>query len=159
MTSRRPRRVLRRWQGLRRRRRVRRRTGALPAQPLGSNPNFNFYTLKLGDPSNYEDNYNPNAAWHGVAKPYRQLQALMVPTATGTNGAWIPFVWPYSHLNRVQVTATWGLGLRAARGTDREHDDVRSISSSPGEAPPGAWSERQARAWRGSRPTRSSLNF
>ena len=78
-----------------------------PAQLLGSNPNFNFYTLKLGDPSNYEDIFNPNAGG-GVAKPYRQLQALMVPTATGTNGAWIPFVWPYSHLNRVQITATWG---------------------------------------------------
>ena len=78
-----------------------------PAQPLGSNPSFNFYTLKLGHPSNYADIFNPNAAG-GVPLPYKQLQALMIPSAVGTNGAWIPFVWPYSHLNRVQVTATWG---------------------------------------------------
>ena len=78
-----------------------------PAPPLGTNPNFNFYSLKSGSPSNYEDNWNPNAGG-GVPRPYNQLQALMVPTAIGTNGAWLPFVWPYSHLNRVQVTATWG---------------------------------------------------
>lgn len=78
-----------------------------PAPPLGSNPANNFYTLKLGSPGNYEDIWNPNAAG-GVPRPYTQLQALMIPSAAGTNGAWLPFVWPYSHLNRVQVTATWG---------------------------------------------------
>ncbi len=78
-----------------------------PAPPLGSNPNFNYYTLKIGNPSNYEDNWNPNAAG-GVPRPYNQLQALMIPGASGTNGAWLPFVWPFSHLNRVQVTTVWG---------------------------------------------------
>jgi hypothetical protein len=78
-----------------------------PAPPLGSNPANNFYTLKIGAPSNYISNWNPNALG-GVPRPYNQLQALMVPGAIGTNGAWLPFVWPYSHLNRVQVNATWG---------------------------------------------------
>ena len=75
-----------------------------PAPPVGSG---SFYALKLGGPSNYQDNYNPNAAG-GVARPYNQLQALMIPGAVASNGAWLPFVWPYSHLNRVQVVTTWG---------------------------------------------------
>lgn len=75
-----------------------------PAPPLGTGT---FYQLKLGDPSNYQDNYNPNAAG-GVARPYTQLQALMIPGAIATNGAWLPFVWPYSHLNRVEIIGTWG---------------------------------------------------
>jgi hypothetical protein len=75
-----------------------------PAPPVGTG---SFYALKLGDPSNAEDNYNPNAAG-GVARPYRQLQALMIPGGIATNGAWLPFVWPYSHLNRMQVITTWG---------------------------------------------------
>jgi hypothetical protein len=75
-----------------------------PAPPAG---NGSFYQLKLGDPSNYQDGWNPNAAG-GVARPYRQLQALMIPGAVATNGAWLPFVWPYSHLNRVQIIGTWG---------------------------------------------------
>lgn len=73
-----------------------------PAAPVGSG---SFYALKLG--VNGEDNYNPNAAG-GVARPYRQLQAMMIPGAVASNGAWLPFVWPYSHLNRVQVVTTWG---------------------------------------------------
>ncbi len=75
-----------------------------PAPPAGTG---SFYALKLATQSNYQDNYNPNAAG-GVARPYTQLQALMIPGAVATNGAWLPFVWPYSHLNRVQVTTTWG---------------------------------------------------
>lgn len=75
-----------------------------PASPVGTGT---YYQLKLGAPSNYIDNYNPNAAG-GVPRPYRQLQALMIPGAIATNGAWLPFVWPYSHLDRVEVTATWG---------------------------------------------------
>ena len=75
-----------------------------PAAPVGTG---SFYQLKLGVPGNAADNYNPNAAG-GVPRPYRQLQALMVPGGVATNGAWLPFVWPYSHLNRVQVITTWG---------------------------------------------------
>jgi hypothetical protein len=75
-----------------------------PASPVGTGT---FYQLKIGDPSNYQDNWNPNAAG-GVARPYNQIQALMIPGAIATNGAWLPFVWPYSHLNRVEVIGTWG---------------------------------------------------
>lgn len=75
-----------------------------PAPPIGTGSN---YVVKLGSPGGYEDNYNVNAA--GVPRPYRQLQALM--GAQGSNavgGGWLPFVWPYTMLNRVQVIATWG---------------------------------------------------
>ena len=75
-----------------------------PAPPVGTGLN---YALKLGTPGGYQDNYNVNAA--GVPRPYTQLQALM--SGQGQNpagGGWLPFVWPYTHLNRVQVTATWG---------------------------------------------------
>ena len=73
-----------------------------PASPVGTGT---MYALKLATPSNYEDNYNPNAAG-GVARPYTQLQAFM--SGATTNGAWLPFVWPYTHMNRVEVIATWG---------------------------------------------------
>lgn len=75
-----------------------------PAAPVGSG---NFYALKLGNQSNHSDNYNPNAAG-GVARPYTQLQALMNGGSPGAGGAWLPFVWPYSHYNRVQVITNWG---------------------------------------------------
>lgn len=75
-----------------------------PAPPVGAGRN---YTLKLGTPGGYTDNYNVNAA--GVPRPYTQLQALM--SGQGQNpagGGWLPFTWPYTHLNRVQVIGTWG---------------------------------------------------
>lgn len=75
-----------------------------PAPPVGTGLN---YALKLGTQGGYADNYNVNAA--GVPRPYRQLQALM--SGQGQNpagGGWLPFVWPYTHLNRVSVAATWG---------------------------------------------------
>jgi hypothetical protein len=75
-----------------------------PAPPVGTGLN---YVLKLGTPGGYADNYNVNAA--GVPRPYTQLQALM--SGQGQNpagGGWLPFTWPYTHLNRVQVQTTWG---------------------------------------------------
>lgn len=73
-----------------------------PAPPVGTG---NMYALKLGTPSNYQDNYNPNAAG-GVPRPYRQLQAFMA--GGNAAGEWLPFVWPYTHMNRVEVITTWG---------------------------------------------------
>lgn len=52
------------------------------------------YALKLD-----ENQYNVNAA--GVARPYRRVQVLQA-------GKWFPPVWPYSHLDRVQIIGTWG---------------------------------------------------
>jgi hypothetical protein len=52
------------------------------------------YQLLVGDNS-----YNVNA--YGVARPYRRVQVLQA-------GKWFPFVWPYSHLDRIQISGTWG---------------------------------------------------
>lgn len=52
------------------------------------------YQLKLG-----WDRYNINAA--GVPRPYTKVQVL-------TSGKWFPYVWPYTHLDRVQITGVWG---------------------------------------------------
>jgi hypothetical protein len=52
------------------------------------------YALKIAD-----DQYNVNAA--GVARPFRRVQVLQA-------GKWFPPVWPYSHLDRVQIIGTWG---------------------------------------------------
>lgn len=75
-----------------------------PAPPLGTGLN---YTLKLGSPGNYEDNFNVNAA--GTPRPYTQLQVLMgEPGSNSAFGGWLPFIWPYTMLNRVQIITTWG---------------------------------------------------
>lgn len=52
------------------------------------------YQLLVG-----RDQYNVNAA--GVARPYHKVQVLQA-------GKWFPFVWPYSHLDRIQIIGTWG---------------------------------------------------
>jgi hypothetical protein len=52
------------------------------------------YQLRLGDGL-----YNVNAT--GITRPYRQLQIIQT-------GNWFPFTWPYTHLDRVQITTTWG---------------------------------------------------
>lgn len=52
------------------------------------------YALKIG-----KNNYNVNAA--GFPRPYREVQVLQ-------SGKWFPPVWPYSHLDRVQIIGTWG---------------------------------------------------
>jgi hypothetical protein len=44
-------------------------------------------------------NFNMNAS--GAPRPYRQLQVL-------GGGKWLPFTWPYSNLDRVQISTTWG---------------------------------------------------
>lgn len=52
------------------------------------------YQLKFGD-----DLYNLNAA--GVQRPYKKVQTIQT-------GKWFPFIYPYSHLDRVQIIGTWG---------------------------------------------------
>jgi hypothetical protein len=53
------------------------------------------YQLLLG-----EFAYNQNA--YGLtARPFRQVQVLQA-------GKWFPFTWPYSHLDRIQISGTWG---------------------------------------------------
>lgn len=52
------------------------------------------------------DQFNINAA--GVPRPYRALQILTNLPGVSGGGQFLPFVWPFSHYNRVQVTGTWG---------------------------------------------------
>ena len=52
------------------------------------------YQLKIGD-------HLYNAGATGVIRPYTQLQIIQT-------GKWLPFTWPYTNLNRVQIVATWG---------------------------------------------------
>lgn len=64
------------------------------------------YTLKEGNDA-LDDNYNINA--RGVPAPYRQLQVLTgVGGAPTGPGQWLPFVWPFTFENRVQITGTFG---------------------------------------------------
>ena len=37
----------------------------------------------------------------GAARPYRQAQIIQT-------GKWFPFTWPYTHLDRISITGTWG---------------------------------------------------
>lgn len=52
------------------------------------------YVLKLGRMS-----FNVNAS--GIARPYRKVQVC-------GSGKLFPFTWPLTHLDRVQITTTWG---------------------------------------------------
>jgi hypothetical protein len=52
------------------------------------------YQLKLG-----VDLYNANAA--GVKRPFKKIQITQT-------GKFFPYIYPYSHLDRVQVIGTWG---------------------------------------------------
>jgi hypothetical protein len=52
------------------------------------------YQLLVGD-----HDYNPGSV--GYARPYGLLQTIQT-------GKWLPFTWPYTHLDRVQIVATWG---------------------------------------------------
>lgn len=52
------------------------------------------YQLRFGN-----NLYNKNVT--GIARPYRQAQIIQT-------GKWFPFTWPYTHLDRVQITGTWG---------------------------------------------------
>jgi hypothetical protein len=67
-----------------------------------------IYTFKLGtERRNSSDNFNINAA--GVPRPYRQLQVLSgIANAGSGPGEWLPFVWPFTFLDRIQITGTWG---------------------------------------------------
>lgn len=56
----------------------------------------------------YPETYNINA--YGAQRPFNRLQILTSENGENLagNGGFLPFVWPYTHLNRVQITATWG---------------------------------------------------
>jgi len=54
--------------------------------------------------TDYVLRYGPrqfNASYDGIPRPFRQLQVVQ-------SGKWLPFTWPYSHLDRVKITGPWG---------------------------------------------------
>lgn len=61
------------------------------------------YMLKYG-----RNDYNADT--YGVRRPYKRLQILLsepgVPVPEG--GGFLPFIWPFTHFDRVQITGTWG---------------------------------------------------
>jgi hypothetical protein len=62
------------------------------------------YELPLTQGTDYILRYGNNlfnANVTGIARPYRQLQIIQT-------GNWLPFTWPYSRLDRVQIITTWG---------------------------------------------------
>jgi hypothetical protein len=65
------------------------------------------YILKLGTPQDLQNNYNINSV--GTARPYTQLQVVQGNEGvSGPGGGWLPFIWPYTDYNRVQIIGTWG---------------------------------------------------
>lgn len=52
----------------------------------------------------YPRNYN--AFDQGVARPDNFIQVISPGGTTG--GQWLPFIWPFSRQDRIQVDATWG---------------------------------------------------
>jgi hypothetical protein len=52
------------------------------------------YQLRIGP-----DSYNLNAT--GILRPYRQVYTVQ-------SGKLFPFIYPFAHLDRVQITGTWG---------------------------------------------------
>jgi hypothetical protein len=52
------------------------------------------YQLRIGP-----DSYNPNAT--GILRPYRQAVTIQ-------SGKLFPFIYPFAHLDRVQIQGTWG---------------------------------------------------
>ena len=55
------------------------------------------YQLKITD-----NEFNVNAA--GYPRPFRKVQVLQA-------GKWFPYIFPYSHQDRVQIIGTWGWPL------------------------------------------------
>jgi len=45
--------------------------------------------------------FNPNYTGTGASRPFRQIQVVQ-------SGKWLPFTWPYSHMDRVKIVGPWG---------------------------------------------------
>lgn len=58
----------------------------------------NYQALREGE------SYNPGA--FGTPRPFNYIRVLMGGTAGG--GQFFPFTWPFTHQDRVKITATWG---------------------------------------------------
>lgn len=56
--------------------------------------------------SRYMSNYNANNL--GVPRPRNYLQVLSQVAAAPAGGQWLPWLWPFTRQDRVQVTGIWG---------------------------------------------------
>jgi hypothetical protein len=55
----------------------------------------------------YQDRYNAHNM--GVARPNNYVQVLQGPANSNPiGGQWFPWLWPFTHQNRVQITGIWG---------------------------------------------------
>lgn len=61
---------------------------------------LNYQALRQGE------SYNPNA--FGTPRPHNFIRVLLGSPATEAGGQFFPFTWPFTHMDRVQITATWG---------------------------------------------------
>jgi hypothetical protein len=52
------------------------------------------------------DTYNQNYA--GIKRPFDFVKVIMGGPALTAGGGFFPFVWPFTHDDRVQITGTWG---------------------------------------------------
>lgn len=59
------------------------------------------YQLRLG-----HELYNKN--YRGVPRPYTQVQVLLGSPNAPSGGQFFPYIWPFTHLDRVKVTGVWG---------------------------------------------------
>jgi hypothetical protein len=50
--------------------------------------------------------YNSN--YLGVPRPYRQVQVLLGSEGAPSGGQFFPFIWPFTHLDRIKITGVWG---------------------------------------------------
>lgn len=50
--------------------------------------------------------YNSN--YLGVPRPYKQVQVLIGSQGAPAGGQFFPFVWPFTHLDRIKITGVWG---------------------------------------------------
>lgn len=62
--------------------------------------NVNYQLLR------FENRYNKHD--FGVERPRDYLQVLQGSTSGPSGGMWLPWIWPFTHQDRVRVTATWG---------------------------------------------------
>jgi hypothetical protein len=60
--------------------------------------NVNYQAMRFAD--------HYNAGYLGEKRPHNYVQALLNSSVGG--GQFLPFIWPWTQRNRVQITATWG---------------------------------------------------
>jgi hypothetical protein len=56
--------------------------------------------------SRYQDSYNPRN--FGEDRPHNYVRVLMGGPGGTQGGQFLPFIWPWTPNNRIEITATWG---------------------------------------------------